>query len=193
MSRVQRRRWPTTCCEPRAGLYRDPLSGALLEIVLGKDGLHLQRETGPRLLPLDGMRFATAGRAEYVFEPAAGGTARLVETPGHTHPTTWVKVDRVAPSADALAEYVGRYTSAELEVSYRLSLQNGKLVMRHHGDTPRPLEPADQDAFISPDGVVRFTRDASEPDRRLHGVSRPGLAPALRPRDRSDGIGAALT
>lgn len=145
----------------RTGLYRDPASGALLEIVLGKDGPHLQRDNGPRLLPLDGTRFATPGRAEYAFEPAAGGTARLVETPGHTHPTTWVKVDRAAPSADALAEYVGRYTSAELEVSYRLSLRNGKLVMRHHGDTPRALDPADKDAFVSTDGVVRFTRDAA--------------------------------
>lgn len=145
----------------RAGLYRDSASGALLEIVLGADGLHLQRDNGPRLLPLDGTRFTTPGRAEYAFEPSAGGAARLVETPGHTHPTTWVKVDRAAPSADALAEYLGRYTSAELEVSYRVFLQHGKLVMRHHGDTPRVLDPADEDAFVGTDGVVRFTRDAA--------------------------------
>lgn len=146
----------------RTGLYRDPVSGALLEIVLGKDGLHLQRDTGPRLLALDGTRFAAPGRAEYAFEPAAGGSpARFIESPGHTHPTTWVRVDRVAPSVEALAAYVGRYTSAELEVSYRLSLQNGKLVMRHHGDTPRVLDPADTDAFMTTEGVVRFTRDTA--------------------------------
>ena len=46
-------------------------------------------------------------------------------------------------------------------MSYRLSLENGKLVMRHHGDTPRTLDPADKDAFVSTDGVVRFTRDAA--------------------------------
>jgi hypothetical protein len=146
----------------RTGLYRDPASGALLEIVLGKDGLHLQRDGGPLLLPLDGTRFATLGGAEFTFELAAGGApARLVETPGHTHPKTWVRVDRAAPSMEALAAYAGRYTSAELEVSYRLSLQNGKLVMRHHGDPPRVLDPADTDAFVSADGVVRFTRDAA--------------------------------
>ena len=70
-------------------------------------------------------------------------------------------MDRAAPSVEALAEFVGRYTSAELEVSYRVFLQNGTLVMRHHGDTPRTLDPADKDAFVSTDGVVRFTRDAS--------------------------------
>ena len=146
-----------------AGLYRNPASGALLDVIMTKDGLRLQRDTGPRLLSLGGSRFTTEGGGEYVFETGAGdGPPRLVEKPGNTHPSTWVKVERATPSAEALSEYAGRYTSLELEVSYHAALRNGKLTLRYHGDTPLVLEPADRDSFLFEDGVVRFTRDGAK-------------------------------
>lgn len=146
----------------RAGLYRDPVSGALLEIVLAPDGLHLRQDTGPKLVPITATHFVTPGRAAFVFEPAAVGVpARLVETPGNTHATTWVEVERVAPLVEALAEYVGRYTSGELEASYTVSVRGGTLELRRHGGSPRVLKPADRDAFETADGVVQFTRDAA--------------------------------
>ena len=67
----------------------------------------------------------------------------------------------MTPLVETLAEYVGRYTSGELEASYTVSVRSGTLELRRHGGPPRVLKPADRDAFDTADGVVQFTRDAA--------------------------------
>lgn len=147
----------------RAGLYRDEASGALLEVVAGADGLHAYGASGPRLLALDANRFVTSGRAAYTFERVAQGAAttwRVTESFGNTRPTAWHRVDPVVPPPESLDAYAGRYWSPELEVAYRVEAKDGKLWLRFRGDTPGEMTPADRDAFVAGNNVVRFTRDA---------------------------------
>lgn len=109
-------------------------------------------------------------RACWYADPASGALIRLVlasdglranGTSGNTHPTVWQKVEQVTPSAEALKEYEGRFMSPELEVTYRLYVDTGKLWWRLHGKSPQELKPADRDAFESDGNAVRFTRDAA--------------------------------
>ncbi len=155
---------PEDVLRERAGLYRNPASGALMPLVLAKDGLHAFATSTPALVPRGPDEFATPGRTTYRFEQVSTNgttTLRLIEAPGNTRPTTWHKVDPVTPTPEALKEYEGRFTSPELEVTYRLYVDAGKLWLRLHGESPEELKPADRDAFESDGNVVRFTRDAA--------------------------------
>ena len=68
--------------------------------------------------------------------PAAGGPA-----------DDGAAADPWAPSGETLAAYAGRYYSEELETSYTIAVEEGRLVARHrrHGDLP--LAPMEEDRF----------------------------------------------
>ena len=60
----------------------------------------------------------------------------------------------VTPTPGELAEYVGSYTSAELDVTYSVEFQDGKLLFRRPLEKPRTLEPLFQDAFELSDPLL---------------------------------------
>ncbi|GFE80531.1 hypothetical protein GCM10011487_25310 [Steroidobacter agaridevorans] len=69
------------------------------------------------------------------------------------------------PSAEALQSYVGTFYSPELDVTWPLVIDQGKLAVRDEHrkfETKiQPLAPAMQDAFSGEAGLLRFARDAS--------------------------------
>lgn len=60
----------------------------------------------------------------------------------------------VAPTPEELAEYVGSYTSDELDVTYSVEFRDGALVFRRPLDEPRTLEPLFRDAFALSDPLL---------------------------------------
>ena len=58
------------------------------------------------------------------------------------------RVEKYLPTAAELAEYVGRYYSAELETSYTLAVVNGKLVAKHRRLEDIELTPRAKDEFM---------------------------------------------
>ena len=68
-----------------------------------------------------------------------------------------------------LREFEGLYHSDEVEVTYSVLVQDGKLSLRRRPDAVRPLTPTYRDTFIAPsvrsgfgesgEWVVRFRRD----------------------------------
>jgi CubicO group peptidase (beta-lactamase class C family) len=70
---------------------------------------------------------------------------------------TWYqRVEKWTPTPAELAALTGEYTSDEAEVTLRVALDEGKLVIRRRPDTVIPLTPAYQNAFRSSLGTVRF-------------------------------------
>jgi hypothetical protein len=70
---------------------------------------------------------------------------------------TWYqRVEKWTPTPAELAALAGEYTSDEAEVTLRVALDEGKLVIRRRPDTVIPLTPAYQNAFRSSLGTVRF-------------------------------------
>ena len=64
------------------------------------------------------------------------------------------------PSPADLAPLAGTYFSPELETTYTLVVENGKLVVRHHRLPRTELAPVTHDNFTAPNGVkFRFIRD----------------------------------
>ncbi|MCY3932580.1 MAG: serine hydrolase [Acidobacteria bacterium] len=60
----------------------------------------------------------------------------------------------VTPTPEELAEYVGSYKSAELDVTYSVEFQDGKLLFRRPLEKPRALQPLFQDAFELSDPLL---------------------------------------
>jgi hypothetical protein len=68
-----------------------------------------------------------------------------------------------------LAAYAGAYSSTELDATYKLSVENGNLVLRNNWNSPLILNPLVRDEFESGDlGTLVFQRDA---DGRIFGLS----------------------
>jgi len=64
-----------------------------------------------------------------------------------------------APDADELAEYVGAYTSDELQATYEITVQDGALHVTVGSEPPYPLKPGRGDLFRLAGGVLGFTRN----------------------------------
>jgi hypothetical protein len=67
----------------------------------------------------------------------------------------------VSLSVEQLAEYVGDYVSAELQVTYRLKLQDSHLYVQHRSAPTEPLRPGFSDMFWVAPFTLRFTRDGA--------------------------------
>ncbi len=72
---------------------------------------------------------------------------------------------RSVPDTEQLQSYSGTFYSPELDVTWPLLIEKGKLAIRdeHRKFETRiqPLEPAMKDAFSGEPGLIRFTRDAA--------------------------------
>lgn len=67
--------------------------------------------------------------------------------------------EKWAPKAEQLEEYQGEYFSEELQVSFKLSLKEGKLYIVHRNASRAPLLPALKDSFSGGGISIQFIRD----------------------------------
>ena len=74
---------------------------------------------------------------------------------------TWARVHVSAPSAAALAAYVGRYRSDEVQQSYSVVQEGQVLLLLGPAGEKTRLEPRDRDNFEAPLASVRFEREAN--------------------------------
>jgi hypothetical protein len=67
-----------------------------------------------------------------------------------------------------LTAYAGGYKSAELDATYKLSVEKGSLMLRNDWNPPVKLEPVVRDEFDGALGTLVFHRDAND---RVSGLS----------------------
>lgn len=140
----------------RAGLYRNVLTGEPSRLEL-KEGRLWRRTT--ELIPLSDSELYVDADRRLAFDLGPDGrpkAMRLLYSSGEVVP--FEPVAEVALTPDRLAEYAGEYRSDEAEVTYRVTLEEGKLMLRIPLGS-FPLAPSYADAFLSPPGLVRFYRD----------------------------------
>src|SRR5688500_10119048 len=154
---------PAATLRRYAGKYEMTTLGSLLLTVEMQGGQLRLQVPGQPALPLRATSmtaFEVVGApAKITFNAAADGTVEgITFEQGGLHPGKRV-VER--PSAD-LATYAGRYFSEELETFYDLSVEDGKLVIRHRRFGPVPLTYTTTDTFSGtlPVSQVVFKRDA---------------------------------
>ena len=153
---------PAEMLKKYVGTYREPLTEIIMKVELDKDGKTL-RIAGAPAVPLSTTVFAAvdgSGRATFEIGPA-GTSLKLTEPAGLSKPREWMAVAPFAPKPADLEAYAGRYHSEEIDTTYTLSVEAGKLIIRFRPAQRFELAPVYADAFESEGNVVRFTRDGA--------------------------------
>ncbi|HEX5720698.1 MAG TPA: serine hydrolase domain-containing protein [Thermoanaerobaculia bacterium] len=146
-----------------AGLFWNPATGMVRRIVPRDGKLFYERGPGneTELAPLGENRFSlTGGPAEVLLPPGE----MHVLIPGEK-PAVFQKVEPFAPAPAELAAYAGTFYSDELDMTFKLSVEDGRLVLRtRRQHEPVPLDPIFADAFRFPGGgpLLRFTRTGKD-------------------------------
>ncbi|HYQ85524.1 MAG TPA: serine hydrolase domain-containing protein, partial [Rubrobacter sp.] len=129
----------------RAGLYRNVLTGEPMKVEV-KEG-RLRTNRGTEMIPLSDSQFHVDENRKVAFDVGPDGrpkTMRLIHQSGEV--VSFEPVAEVSLTPDRLAEYAGEYRSDEAEVTYRVLLEDGKLVLRIPLGS-FPLAPSYADAF----------------------------------------------
>ncbi len=99
-------------------------------------------------------------------------------------PITFEAIQLVSPTPAQLEEYSGDYYSDELQFTYKLVLEDGKLFFRHRNAPKKPLSPTLSDMFkVGYYVTIHFIRDhqnrisaftlSSERARNIRFVRKP--------------------
>jgi len=151
-----------------AGKYRLSV-GPVVTITREEDGLFGEAPGQPKfgLKALSETEFVeeTTGLKLRFSKDEKSGEIRLVIQAGGAE-YTGEKYSIKTPTAEQLQEYAGTYTSAELDCSYTLYLDGGKLMVRVKKNPPSILEMTDTDAFAASSFKLVFNRD---PNRQISG------------------------
>lgn len=140
------------------GWYRDGNSHSVLQVNASDADLEV---FGAHFKPRDALRFAGPDESEIVFDRPQSGTNRFTMTFKDTAPQVFETYQPLKPSEEAFGQYVGEYTSAEVEATDRFSLKDGKLTLAVNWQEPAVLEPTVRDEFQGPAGAaIVFRRDA---------------------------------
>ena len=140
--------------QARAGLFRDVRTGGPMRVSLQDSVLRVGSQ---RLVPLADNVFAVgAMRVEFSDDAAV---LRRISPDGDT--TEYTRVPEWNPTAAELQEYAGRYTSEEADVSFTISVKDGRLVRTDRYGQTANLIPSYKDAFAQGGVVVTFRRDGS--------------------------------
>ena len=148
--------------EARVGPYVSTFRPANVTLTVSADGrLRLGGNNGTVLIPRSEAEFELAGEeaSRVVFDgPATGGrTGFEIRDEGGVI-DAFEPVGLWEPSADDLEDFVGLYVSEDAQVSLRVSVEDGRLVLLHPVLGPAPLSPLYEDGFRGGPGVVRFRR-----------------------------------
>ena len=143
---------------PFAGWYRDLAVHSVVEVTASDSDL---AAFGEHFKPRDASHFIGAEGAEMTFEPRPGGVMRLTLAFKDTAPQVLETYEPLKSSEEAFAQYVGEYTSAEVEATDRFAVNDGKLTLAVAWQEPAVLEPTVRDEFQGPGGTAFvFRRDA---------------------------------
>jgi CubicO group peptidase (beta-lactamase class C family) len=154
--------WRTSL--PRSDYYG--ASNAVLQLEV-KDGVLRAVGSPDPLVPIgDGVFRVGTFKYEWRFSaPAAGAPAhaprelRILEN--WPTPRMFTRLTTPVPSAAALAAYAGQYRSDEVDMTYTVGGENGKLSVRWARGAALTLQAVGGDHFIDGIYTVTFTRAAS--------------------------------
>jgi CubicO group peptidase (beta-lactamase class C family) len=132
-----------------------------LEMDVGRDDFHELKPFAPAHFHVADVPWGNDVDI-HVVAADAGKPRRLEQTFDGGKPKFYESVAAFDPSATELAEYEGAFVSEEIDPVYRISLQDGKVVLIRLKHKPDTLRPTMRDVFVGEIGTVRFIRDANQ-------------------------------
>lgn len=123
---------------------------------------------GASLQSIGPNKFASPGGAIIAFD-SSNSMMRVTIDRGGEVMFAGTKIERVHVGDADLAAYAGTYTSKELDATYKLSVENGSLMLQSNWNPALKLVPLVRDEFESGDlGTLVFHRDSGN---RISGLS----------------------
>ncbi len=157
---------PQEMLTDKVGVYRSATSGMIVELSLHDGKLMADADAfgeSVQIAPIAETDFVTVTApfdAQIRFERLDQRRSWLMHLRVEgERPDVLEMIEVVSPSADRLAEYVGDYHSKELQVIYKLVLEDGKLFVRHRSAPRDPLKPGVEDMFWVGAITFLFSRD----------------------------------
>lgn len=142
------------------GVYREPLTDAAAAVEIDKDGKTL-RIGGRQVFALSATTFIAAdGSRRFMFEAGPGGApVKMSDSDGRSKPRLWETAAPFAPKPAELEAYAGAYYSEEIDMTYTVFVEGGKLKVRFRPAQRFELAPVYADAFGGGENILRFTRN----------------------------------
>ncbi len=150
------------------GNYLDIRDHSLWSFTATGGNLSVRSSQGRAALrPAGGNQFVGPGSIVVEFANSDGAMKAIIDRDGQTL-FTGTRIEQVHPSEQALAPYIGSYTSKELDATYKLSIDNGSLMLRVNWNPPVKLTPTVLDEFDGEHMILAFRRNAQS---RVSGIS----------------------
>ena len=132
-----------------------------LQMDIGQDDFHELKPFAPAHFHVADVPWGNDIDIHFVAADA-GKPPRMEQSFGGRKPEFYESVVAFDPTTAQLAEYAGAFVSEEIDPIYRISLQDGKLILIRLKHKPDTLRPATRDVFSGEIGTLRFTRDAHQ-------------------------------
>ena len=149
----------------KAGVYRSLTNGELRRVTLrdGKLRIDALTQSSLELKPISETQFNITGQEGAVIEfKSPGGKTQLHLSRNNRKPDTFERVEAFEPIAERLNEFVGSYYSEELNTTYKISVEQGRLFVIDSNGVKRPLAPTIRDSFAVISGPqFEFSRDSA--------------------------------
>lgn len=139
---------PTTDLAPYQGLFRNPITGELIQLQAADGRLTLTRGSSEVLVALSENRFQRPDGDIVSFAENGSKTTEVTLNHGETR-QRFVAVQAAQNDSDAFAGYVGTYYSPELDTRISVIQQTGVLMMRQAFAVEWVLSPSFADGFTT--------------------------------------------
>jgi CubicO group peptidase (beta-lactamase class C family) len=115
---------------------------------------------GMVFLPVAEHRFQSrTANISLRFTPGPSGSWRLEETAPSGDKLVYQRMTAPSAEASALSAYTANYYSPELDTTWRIEVKDGRLIIKRRALPDQPIDGVFLDAFQTPAGVLRFTRE----------------------------------
>ncbi len=139
-----------------AGLYRERRRNHVVTIEL--QGQELRMGGQEALIPVSRNEFRLGASTRIEVDRNPAGAVQGLRLLEGGEGIGFERVEPVRPTAAALEAYAGEYKSDEAEVTVRLAVEDGQLVVHQRPDRKVKLTPTFTDGFQGAIGGVRFFR-----------------------------------
>jgi CubicO group peptidase (beta-lactamase class C family) len=145
------------------GLYFKKDEDRAVRVTLkdGKVSLASSGGGGREMTALSENRFKLAnGPGELTFDNTSAGPAQRlsIHFPGANDPDVYARVPEFQPTPNDLSAFAGSYVSQEIDPIYRITVENGNLVLKRLKSKTEKLEPTITDTFWGLNGNLHFQR-----------------------------------
>ncbi|MBW4624504.1 MAG: beta-lactamase family protein [Brasilonema octagenarum HA4186-MV1] len=153
---------PSIDLERKTGFYQNPKTGTVWELLV-KDGKLIVQAAGMGLIlaPVSSSHFVIMDIPFISVEFEESGLDKpsyFYYVEGKTR-DVFQRLEFAPPNSEQLVDFTGEYYSQELDATYRISIEDGELLLNRRNSLRETLKPINKDLLKGTDLTLQFVRD----------------------------------